>query len=130
MKANPRVKRRSRQLFRLCLVGGTLDESRARRVAQRVAASKRRGALTLLSEFRRLVRLDRERHTARVESAAPLGPDMQDSISADLARLYGAGLRVSFEQNAALIGGMRITVGTDVYDGSLRARLAALQARL
>ncbi len=39
-------------------------------------------------------------------------------------------LETSFEQNAALIGGVRIKVGSDVYDGSVRARLAALEARL
>ena len=32
-----------------------------------------------------------------------------------------------FAQNPALIGGMRIKVGSDVYDGSVQARLAALQ---
>ena len=49
---------------------------------------------------------------------------------AGLARVYGHGLDTSFEINPALIGGMRIRVGSDVYDGSVRARLAALEARL
>jgi F-type H+-transporting ATPase subunit delta len=47
-----------------------------------------------------------------------------------VARRYGAGLQPSFEVDPALIGGLRIRVGSDVYDGSLRARLAALQTRL
>ena len=37
---------------------------------------------------------------------------------------------VAFEINPRLIGGMRIRVGSDVYDTSVRARLAALEARL
>jgi len=40
---------------------------------------------------------------------------------------YGAGLNVTFAQNPALIGGMRVKVGSDVYDGSVSGRLAALQ---
>lgn len=130
MKPNRNVRRRARQLFRVCLVEGALDESRARQVAHRIAASRRRGALPLLSDFLRLVRLDRDRHTAVVESAAPLAAGLREGITADLARRYGPGLHASFEQNPALIGGMRIKVGSDVYDGSLRARLAALEARL
>ncbi len=130
MRANRKVKRAARQLFRLCLVAGRLDEGRVRQVAAGVATSKRRGALPILSDFRRLVRLDSDRHTAVVESATPLAADMRDGIEAGLARVYGSGLAASFEENPALIGGMRIKVGSDVYDDSVRARLAALESRL
>jgi F-type H+-transporting ATPase subunit delta len=44
--------------------------------------------------------------------------------------VYGAGVEATFTENPALIGGMRIKVGSDVYDDSVRARLAALEARL
>jgi F-type H+-transporting ATPase subunit delta len=130
MAANKKVKRAARQLYRLCLVDGVLDEGRVRDVAQRVAASGRRGALPLLSDLQRLVRLDLDRHTALIESATPLADGVREEIQAGLARIYGPSLDASFEQNPALIGGMRIKVGSDVYDGSVRSRLAALEERL
>jgi F-type H+-transporting ATPase subunit delta len=89
--------------------------------------SKRRAALALLSHFRRLVKLEYARHTAEVESAMPLPSDLRASIQAGLARVYGPGISSSFAHNPGLIGGMRIKVGSDVYDGSVRARLAALE---
>jgi F-type H+-transporting ATPase subunit delta len=46
---------------------------------------------------------------------------------AELEKTYGPGLNISFGVNPALIGGVRIKVGSDVYDGSVQARLAALQ---
>jgi F-type H+-transporting ATPase subunit delta len=76
------------------------------------------------------VRLHRDRRTAVVESAAPLGRDVQDDVRASLVRVYGPTLDTSFTDNPALIGGIRIKVGSDVYDGSVRARLAAIEARL
>ena len=100
-----------------------------RTVAQRIA-SRRRGALAVLSDFQRLVRLDSDRHTALVGSATPLVPGMRDAIQAGLKRAYGPGLDATFAENPALIGGMRIKVGSDVYDESVRSRLAALEARL
>jgi F-type H+-transporting ATPase subunit delta len=130
MKPNRKAKRAARQLFRLCLVDGALDERRARLVAQRTATSRNRDALAILSDFQRLVRLDHDRHTAIVESATPLSGSMREQIQTDLARAYGPRLEASFDENPALIGGMRIKVGSDVYDGSVRARLAALEARL
>ena len=74
-------------------------------------ASRRRGALalSLLSHFQRLVRLDRDRHTAVVESAAPLRRRaLRDEYPGrPRARLRpGTGRRSS--TNPALIGGMRI----------------------
>jgi F-type H+-transporting ATPase subunit delta len=130
MKASKSVKRAARQLFRLCHFDGVLDEGRVRQVTERIATSRRRGALPILSDLQRLVRLDRDRHTAVVESATPLVGSVREGIQAGLARIYGPGLETSFEQNPALIGGMRIKVGSDVYDGSVRMRLAALEARL
>ena len=122
--------RAARRLYRACLVDGLLDHGRVRQVIQRIAASPRRGSLRLLSVFLRLVRLDHDRHTALVESAAPLSSGLRDSIQADLTRVYGPGLVASFADNPALIGGLRIKIGSDVYDTSVRSRLAALEARL
>jgi len=127
MKTTRRTKREAERLFRLCLVNGLLDEGRTRQVVERIIKAKRRGGLALLSYFRRLVKLDSARHTAKVESAMPLPEDLRASIQAGLARTYGPGISASFIHNPGLIGGMRIKVGSDVYDGSVRGRLAALE---
>jgi F-type H+-transporting ATPase subunit delta len=52
---------------------------------------------------------------------------MRAGIQSDLARLYGPGISASFAERPALIGGMRIKVGSDVYDGSVKAGLDALE---
>jgi len=127
LKISKQAKRDAKELFRSCVVNGLLDEDRARRMVQRVLEAKPRGYLAILAHFQRLVKFDLERRTAKIESAAPLTPEFQSKIKAGLARSYGQGLNVSFAQNPALIGGMRIKVGSDVYDGSVQARLAALQ---
>lgn len=127
MKATKQNRREATQLFRLCLVNGLLDENRARGVVRQIGAAKPRGYLATLSYFRRLVKLDRAQHTAQVESAQPLPADLQASVQKGLAGVYGPGLSTSFADEPALIGGMRIRVGSDVYDGSVRRRLAALE---
>jgi F-type H+-transporting ATPase subunit delta len=129
MKANKRVRRGARRLYRACLVGGLLDEGRARQAVERVAEARRRGSLAILSHFRRLVTLDRDRHQAVVESAIPLPPDLRTSVEAGVARTYGPGVSTSFADNPALIGGMRVKIGSDVYDGSVRSALLALEQR-
>ena len=127
MKTARQTKREAKRLFRLCFLNGLLDESRVRQVAQRIIEAKRRAGQALLYQFLYLVKLDCARHTAEVESAVPLPEDLRADIQTALARTYGPGISASFAHNPGLIGGMRIKVGSDVYDGSLRARLAALE---
>ena|SRR5579872_2070640 len=127
MKISKQARREAKELFRCCLDNGLLDENRARRAVQQVLESKPRGYIAILSHFQRLVKLDVERRTARVESAIPLSTDIQALVQASLGQAYGRGVNITFVQNPSLIGGMRIKVGSDVYDGSIQARLAALQ---
>lgn len=121
------IKREAKQLFRVCMVGGALDETRVREAVRKLLEAKRRGRLALLAHFRRLLKLERSRHTAEVASAASLPAALQASVLSNIERLYGPGISTSFVLNTSLIGGMRIRVSSDVYDGSVRAELDALQ---
>ena len=129
MRTTRRTRRAARRLYRACVVGGLLDDARARQVVDRVAGARRRGSLAFLSHFQRLVQLDRARHQAVVQSATPLPPDLRASVESGVARVYGPGVSTSFADNPALIGGMRVKVGSDVYDGSVRTALLALEER-
>ncbi len=129
MKTTRRSRRQARRLFRACIEHGRLDEDRARRATARVAGAGRRGSLPILSHFRRLVRLEAARHRAVVASARALPADLRARIETGLAGVYGAGLRTSYLEDPALIGGTRVRVASDVYDGSVRAALDALEER-
>jgi len=126
MKATRRTKREAKQLFRLCLVNRVLEEGRVRQVIDRLIEGKSGGYMALLSAFGRLVRLDRAAHTAQVETAAPLPSDLRVTVQSRLEIAYGQGIQIQFAENPELIGGMRVQVGSDVYDGSVRAGLAKL----
>jgi F-type H+-transporting ATPase subunit delta len=126
MKSSKQTRREAKDLFRACLVQGRLDENRARLAVQRVIEVKPRGYVGMLEHFRRLIQLEAERRKARVESAIPLSPELQNQLTQNLARQYGAGLNIGFDVNPALIGGLRVRVGSDILDGSIQGRLEAL----
>ena len=130
MKISKRARRDAKELFRVCRVNGLLDEAKVRQVALQVIAAKPRGYFAILNYFQRLVKLDLDRRTARVESPVPLAEAQQAAIKTNLTRRYGEGLIFAFAQNPGLIGGLRVQVGSDVFDGSIRARLADLAASL
>jgi F-type H+-transporting ATPase subunit delta len=130
MSPTRQARRTARRLYKDCVVDALLDEGRARQVALRIIEARRRRGLAILSHFERLVRLDASRHTATIESASPMPDDLIAQINANLTRVHGPGLKTAFVHNPALIGGMSVKVGSTVYDGSIRGRLAALEASL
>jgi F-type H+-transporting ATPase subunit delta len=127
MNTLKQVKRNAKHLFRRCHSNGSLDEELVRLTVQQILATRRRGYLALANEFERWVRLHQLQHTAEVESATPLSSDLRKDVQANLNKTYGPHLTTSFRENSSLIGGLRIKIGSDVYDGSVKAGLAALE---
>lgn len=130
MKISKEARRTSRQLFRACFADGKLDESRARSVVSLVIEKKPRGYIGVLGNFARLMRHEAERQSALVESATPLSDDMRYQLKAGLTKKYGRELTLDFSVKPELLGGIRVKVGSDVWDGSVKARLEALKNQL
>ena len=128
MKISKQSQKEARQLYRSCLVRGLLDETRVRQAVALLVEKKPRGYVEILTRLHRLVKLDLEQHAARVESAVSLAPELQASVTSDIRGKYGESVSVSFSENPALIGGLRIQVGSDLYDGSVKTRLENLEA--
>lgn len=129
MKTVRQFEREAKQLFRFCQVAGNVDEHRVRLVTERVLESKRRGYLLLLERFLRFLKHEYARHAAEIESTVRLPDDLRTRTQSRLAEIYGPGLSHRFIDNPDLIGGMRIKVGSDVYDSSVRYGLSALARR-
>src|ERR1700744_4763513 len=127
MKISKQAQRDARQLFRNCQVNGLLDEGRVRQTLALLAEKKPRGYVGILERLHRLVKLDTEQRAASVESAVPLTPEQRIQLTSQLGGQYGAGLSVVFKETPALIGGLRIQVGSDLYDGSVKTRLEKLE---
>ena len=67
---------------------------------------------------------------AEVRSAAELDNNQQGELSGQLGQLAGAPVRIRFAVDPDLIGGVTARIGSTVYDGSVRGRLAAMRTRL
>jgi F-type H+-transporting ATPase subunit delta len=127
MKISKQARRDAKTLFRSTFVNGIMDEGRVRTAVTQLLAQKPRGYVPILGHLQRLAKLELDRRMAKVESGTALSAQEQASVQANLTRRYGQGLNISFAHNPALIGGMRIKVGSDVYDGSVQGRLNALK---
>jgi F-type H+-transporting ATPase subunit delta len=72
----------------------------------------------------------RGRLVAVVETAKPLSASQSAALAERLESAYGRKIAVNQVLEPALVGGLRITIGDDVIDGTVRARLDDLRLRL
>ena len=116
--------------MRASYVNDSLDRERINSIVQSIIAERPRNYIQLLENYLRLLRLEFEKRQATIESAAELDPEAGRKIVAGLEHKYGAGLATNFVVNPALLGGVRVRVGSDVWDSSVRNRLERLQQKL
>ena len=122
--------RSSRQLLQACMENGQLHADRVRKVARDLAEKKPRNYTAILDSFLRVVRLELDKRHAVIESAQGLSDHEKWQIHEDLRKKHGADVTAEFKTAPELLGGMRIKIGSTVLDGSVRARLQALQESL
>src|SRR5215210_1759924 len=130
MKITKDVRRTTKDLFQASFTDGRLDENKIRIIVQSVITGKSRHYVDLLKNYQRLIRLETEKRRAIVESATELDPATAQRVASGLKAKYGADLATEFRVNPSLIGGLRIRVGDDVYDGSVQGRLTRLEQEL
>ncbi len=130
MKINKETRQASRELLRASFTDGQLDQGRVTSLVRSLITKKPRHYLAILENYKRLIRLEVEKRHAKIESASALSPEATSEIVSNLTRKYGTDLTTEFVVDPALLGGMRIRVGSDVWDGSVRDRLRRLQQQL
>jgi F-type H+-transporting ATPase subunit delta len=129
MRISKEVRQLSSKLVRASFVDGALNRERVKALVDSIARNKPRKYMQLLENYQRLLRLEAEKRRARIESATELDEAAGQQIVDDLQKRYGGSLTTEFVVNPALLGGVRIRVGSDVWDSSVRNRLERLQQK-
>ena len=92
------------------------------------------GRLSLLPEiehqFRELKNAFESTADAQIVSAFAMTDEQRRDLVAALEKKFGRKLNASISVDASLIGGVRVTVGDEVLDSSVSARLAHMQTVL
>ncbi len=130
MKINKETRQLSKQLLLSSFTDGELDRGRVSSLVKSLIEKKPRNYLKVLDAYKRLLRLEVEKRSATIETASELTPEASADLISNLKQKYGGDLNATFVINPELLGGMRIRVGSDVWDSSVRNRLQRLQQQL
>jgi F-type H+-transporting ATPase subunit delta len=125
MKIDRHSRQSAKKYFLACRkADGSVDETSIREIVQLLVDQKPRNYLPILTYLYRLIELALNENTVRVESATPLA-DRGASIFSSLEQRYGPASRTSYEENPALLGGLRIRRGNNIWE--LSGRLSRLE---
>ncbi len=130
MKIPKSARQFARKLYRASFTDGLLDHGKVGSLVQSVVKNTPRDCVAMLEAYRRYLRLELERRRAVVEIAVPTGDEIQGGIRSQLEARFGSDIAVNFIYNPDLIGGIRIRLGSDVWDGSVKGRLQRLEREL
>ena len=130
MKLNKEIRRVSRKMLQASFTDGQLDPGRISSLVDSLVTRKPRNYVDALKNYKRLLRLELEKRHATIETASEVDSAVRSEIEANLKSKYGNDLSTEFHVAPELLGGMRIRVGNDVWDGSVRNRLERLQHEL
>lgn len=116
----------AKKLFQLSLENGVVSQERVAGVLQYVEVHKPANALGVLRAYRRLVAAELARANAVVEHAGTIDNSVVKHIAAAMTSVYKRPIAATAKPNNALIAGLRVRVGDDVYESSIASRLQAL----
>lgn len=126
---NPKVT--EEQLTELLVSVGGDSRPTMRNFVATLVQGKRVPALPSVRDIFEALKSEREGTVdAHIESAFPLDDAQRATLVGDLERRFARKIRVAVSVDTELIGGVRITVGDEVIDGSVRGKLAAMATAL
>ena len=110
---------------------GRIDAERVRAILAELPKTFPPSALRpLLKNFYSDIARELRFSEARIEFAGTLPAGTAESLAENFSAIYARPISPVSEENPALLGGLRVRVGDDVYDASLAGALGKLRASL
>ncbi len=126
MAANKQTKLLAKQLFKLSFVNGRLSAEQVAGVLGYIEKSAPRHPLTLLKLYHRAIATEYAKSRAVVEHAGPISAATLGLIEAAMTKKYARPVTASARPAPGLLAGLRVRVGSDLYESTVAGQLATL----
>lgn len=126
MRADKKTKALAKQLFRLSLVNGAVSPEQVAGVLGYVEKVAPRNSLGLLKLYQRAIVTELAKSHARVEHAGPISEATLRMIEGAMTQKYKRPVTATASANPRLLAGLRVRIGSDVYESTVAGQLATL----
>lgn len=123
-----KIRAQAKQLLQLSLDNGVVSAERVAGVLEYLEKNPPARLSLVLEAYRKLVAIELAKGEARVEHAGPVAPAALSAIAAALGKRYGRPVTAVATPNPALLAGLRVRIGDDIFESSVSGQLSALAA--
>ena len=126
MRADKKTKLLAKQLFKLSLVNGQVSAEQVAGVLGYIEKLAPRHPLSLLKLYHRAIQTEVAKSQALVEHAGAVSDTTLKLIEGAMSKKYQRVVTASARPNPRLLAGLRVRVGSDVYESTVAGQLATL----
>jgi F-type H+-transporting ATPase subunit delta len=112
------------------LLGGRANPTTVQLISMVVGSGRTRDLTAIVDRLVERAAQAKNLAVAEVRAAVPLSEDQQDRLKAAVANATGKDVTIKVVVDPSVIGGLVVTVGDTVIDGTVRTRLDQLKSRL
>jgi F-type H+-transporting ATPase subunit delta len=116
----------ARKLFGLSLADGTVSAERVGGVLAYVEKHHPANPVMVLKAYHRLIAAELAKGEAVVEHAGPVNDAMLAAIASAMSKKYSRTVTARSKPSPALLAGIRVHVGDDIYESSVASQLDTL----
>jgi F-type H+-transporting ATPase subunit delta len=128
MAANKKTKLLAKQLFKLSFADGQISATQVAGVLGYIEKTAPRHPLALLKLYHRAIATEVAKSLALVEHAGPVSDATLKLIEGAMTRKYQRPVTASARPNPKLLAGLRVRVGSDLYESTVAGQLATLSS--
>ena len=128
MAADKQTKLLAKQLFKLSLVNGVVSPEQVAGVLGWVEKTSPHRPVALLKAYHHRIAIELAKSRAEVEHAGPVTDATLKQIEAAMTKRYQRPVTATAKSNQSLLAGLRVRVGSDIYESSVAGQLASLSA--
>jgi F-type H+-transporting ATPase subunit delta len=128
MRGDKKTKLLASRLFKLSLVNDQVSAGQVAGVLGYIEKAAPRHALALLKLYHRAIKTELAKSYALVEHAGPVSDTTLRLIEGAMTRKYHRPVTASARANPRLLAGVRIRIGSDIYESTVAGQLANLSS--
>ena len=120
------IQQLARQFYKLSFSNGVISAEQVAGVLEYIEKHRPANSMAVLKAYQRLIAAEVARGQAVVEHAGPIDSAALDAIAAAMSKKYGRAVTAVEKRNDALLAGVRVRIGDDLYESSVAGQLATL----
>jgi len=126
MRGDKKTKLLAKQLFKLSLVNGQVSPDQVAGVLGYIEKAAPRHPLQLLKLYQQAIVTELAKSHALVEHAGPVSDATLQLIAAAMTKKYARPVTATGKPNPKLLAGLRVRIGSDIYESTVSGQLANL----